>query len=97
MANVPLTSCQFRTKAHGIVFAIALAVQMLIAPNETSAKGGRFSLHSAFSPVSRAEAGTVTSSPSRATTSEPLNFGACGGKRYRDPNTHKCRGPADIR
>ena len=23
-------------------------------------------------------------------------LGGCGGKRYRDPQTHQCRGPADI-
>ena len=23
-------------------------------------------------------------------------LGDCGAKRYRDPVTHKCRGPADI-
>jgi hypothetical protein len=23
-------------------------------------------------------------------------LGGCGAKRYRDPSTHKCRGPADI-
>jgi hypothetical protein len=23
-------------------------------------------------------------------------LGGCGAKRYRDPQTHKCRGPADF-
>jgi hypothetical protein len=23
-------------------------------------------------------------------------FGGCGARRYRDPQTHKCRGPADF-
>jgi len=93
MGNVPLTP-KFRFKGRGIFFAIALVV--LMSPHETSAKGGYFTLHSAWSPVSRAEAGTVTSSPAKATTAEPLSFGGCGGKRYRDHNTHKCRGPADF-
>src|SRR5262245_17431529 len=81
---------------HYIALAVTLATLMSITPHEASARGGFFSLHSGFSPVSRAEAGTVTSSPPRATTPEPLNFGGCGGRRYRDPNTHKCRGPADL-
>jgi len=24
------------------------------------------------------------------------NFGGCGHGRYREPGTHKCRGPADF-
>jgi len=23
-------------------------------------------------------------------------LGGCGGKRYRDPQTHRCRGPSDL-
>lgn len=23
-------------------------------------------------------------------------LGGCGGKRYRDPQSHRCRGPADL-
>jgi hypothetical protein len=23
-------------------------------------------------------------------------FGGCGGRRVRDPQTHQCRGPADV-
>ena len=30
----------------------------------------------------------------RVTAGELL--GGCGGKRYRDPQTHQCRGPADL-
>jgi hypothetical protein len=95
MGNVPLISHDFRLKGRGIVLAVALA-GLLMSPHEVAAKGGVFSLHSAWSPVSRAEAGTIISSPPKATTTEPLNFGGCGGKRYRDPNTHRCRGPADL-
>jgi hypothetical protein len=97
-------SCIFTlkpTKSHdasgrSIALAVTLATLISIAPHEASAKGGYFTLHSAWSPISRAEAGTVTSSPPKATTTEPLSFGGCGGRRYRDPNTHQCRGPADF-
>jgi hypothetical protein len=76
---------------RSIALAATLAILMLIAPHEASAKGGPFHL---FPAVSRAEAATtVTSSRPEETTA---TFGGCGGKRYRDPNTHRCRGPADF-
>ena len=47
-----------------------------------------------LSRISRAEAAPITSSRTEPTT-ERLGVG-CGGKRYRDPITHRCRGPADF-
>jgi hypothetical protein len=93
--NTPLTPAKFPFDGRSIGLSVTLAMLMLIVPHEASAKGGTF-LHSAWSLVSRAEAGTVTASPTKPTTTEPLSFGGCGGKRYRDPNTHQCRGPADF-
>jgi hypothetical protein len=88
MGNVPLTS-KFCFEGRGIFFAVALAV--LVSPHEASAKGGVFHL---FPAVVGAEAATTT------TTSRPepptVILGGCGGKRYRDPNTHRCRGPGDF-
>jgi hypothetical protein len=78
---------------RGIALAVTLATLMLTAPREASAKGGTFHLWSAFG---RAEAATITTPSHGQRQQEPLTLGGCGGKRYRDPNTHKCRGPADL-
>ena len=77
---------------HSIALAVTLAIMVAIAPHEASAKGGVFHLLTAWSPV-RAEAGTGT----HVSRPESLNvFGGCGGRRSMDPNTHRCRGPADL-
>jgi hypothetical protein len=94
--NTPLTSAKTPFDGRSIGLAITLAILMSIAPHKASAKGGTDLHQSAWSPVSRAEAATVTPSQPEATTTETLGFGGCGGKRYRDPNTHQCRGPADF-
>jgi hypothetical protein len=77
---------------RGIALAVSLAVFTLIASHEALAKGGTFHLFSA------AQAATVTSPRTEATTEThpPVIFGSCGGRRIRDPNTHRCRGPADF-
>lgn len=85
--RAPLTSDKFSLNGLSISLAVTLAVLMSIAPREASAKGGTFHL------FSTAEAATVTSARKEATSE---TFGSCGGKRYRDPNTHRCRGPADF-
>jgi hypothetical protein len=93
--GAPLTSDKSLFNGRSIAVAVTLSILMSIAPRAASAKGGTFHLWTAWSPVSRAEAGTrtVTSSRTEETTE---TLGGCGGKRYRDPNTHRCRGPADF-
>ena len=81
--------CQLNDRS--VALAVTLAMLMSIAPQEASAKGGTFHLWDAWS-VSRAQAATLNSSRTEPTT---LTLGGCGGKRYRDPITHRCRGPAD--
>jgi hypothetical protein len=88
--DTPLTSGKFPLNGRSIAMALTLAILMVIAPDEASARGGPFHLFPAVSP---AEAKAVTSSRPEETT---VTFGGCGGKRYRDPNTHRCRGPADV-
>ena len=91
--DTPLTSGKFPLNGRGIALALTLAILMLIAPREASARGGPFHL------FPRAEAATVAPSRTEAATVTPSRtetFGGCGGKRYRDPNTHRCRGPADF-
>ena len=90
--TVPLTTGKLSLGGPSIALAVTLAMPMAIAPHEASAKGGTF-LWSHLSPVSRAEAKTETSSRPEVT---PLTIRGCGGKRYRDPNTHKCRGPGNF-
>ena len=77
---------------RGLVLAVTLAILMLTAPHEALAKGGVIHLFSA------AQAAIVTSPRTEATTEthSPTIFGSCGGRRIRDPNTHRCRGPADF-
>ena len=97
--NTPLTSAKFPFDGRSIAFAASLAILMLIAPHEASAKGGTFHLWTAWSHVttSRAEAGTGASGSRPASKTQPLGvLSGCGGKRYRDPNTGQCRGPADF-
>lgn len=77
---------------RGIALAVTSATLMLTAPHEALAKGGTFHLFSA------AQAATINSPRTEATTETrpPTIFGPCGGRRVREPNTNRCRGPADF-
>ena len=88
----PLTFGKRRLDVRSIALAATVAILMPIAPHEASARGGPLHLLDAWA-VSRAQAATGTASRNEPTT-ETLS--ACGGKRYRDPITHRCRGPADF-
>ena len=90
--NAPLAPGKFPLQCRSIALAV-IAILMLIAPHEASAKGGIKS--NTFNPFSRAEAATITSSPTVPHATTPT-LGGCGGKRYRDPYTHQCRGPSDF-
>ena len=89
----PLTSGKCQLNGRSITLAVTLAILMSIAPHEASARGGPLHLLDAWA-VSRAQAATGSASRNEPTT-ETLGVG-CGGKRYRDPTTHRCRGPADF-
>jgi hypothetical protein len=83
-----------RVSGHSIVLAVTLAIMVAIAPHQALAKGGVLHL---FSTSERAEAATPAASSRSETKTEPLGiFGGCGGRRYMAPDTHRCRGPADI-
>ena len=77
---------------RGIALVLALAILIPTAPREALARGGAFHLFSG------AQAATVNSPRTEATTETrtPIVFGSCGGRRIRDPKTHRCRGPADF-
>ena len=86
-----LTSGKRQLNGCSIALAVTLAILISTVPHEAFAKGGTFHLFSS------AQAATIISprtEPARPVTIETL--GSCGGKRYRDPNTHRCRGPADF-
>jgi hypothetical protein len=89
----PLTSGKYPLSGRSTVLAVTLTILAAVAPHEASARGGPLHLLDAWA-VSRAEAATGTASRKEPTT-ETLGVG-CGGKRYRDPITHRCRGPADF-
>lgn len=63
----------------------------LVTPDPTLAKGGYMRppqlqpFHASLAPAL----------PSVALPAGPL-IGGCGPKRYLDPQTHHCRGPADL-
>jgi len=80
---------------HAAARSIGIATVTIltsVASYEAFAKGG---IKSDEHPIiSSAEAATINLS--KATTTETVGFGGCGGRRYRDPNTHRCRGPADF-
>ena len=75
---------------RSVALAITLAILMPIAPNGASAKGGG-PLHLFAFYMARSV--STTGSVVEATA---VVLGGCGGKRYRDPNTHRCRGPAEF-
>jgi hypothetical protein len=87
-----LTSDKCQLNGRSVTLAASLAILMSIAPHEASAKGG---MKMCCLIIPRAEAAPTTSSRTEPKT-ETLGFGGCGGKRYRDPITHRCRGPANF-
>ena len=90
--NAPFTFGKFSLNGRSIALAVTLAIPMSIAPHEASAKGG---MKMCCLIIPRAEAATINSKPLEPHAPTVI-FGGCGGKRYRDPITHQCRGPADF-
>jgi hypothetical protein len=68
--------------------AIIFAAPILVAPTMAIGAGGNVRLP----PPHPITAGV----PSQQVSPSEL-LGGCGRGRYRDPETHRCRGPADIR
>jgi hypothetical protein len=79
----------FGTVLAGVVAAIALVV-----PTGVLAAGAYMR-----KPPVKVTASMIPSlpdlSPSTGITASQI-LGGCGGRRTRDPQTHKCRGPADF-
>ena len=85
-----LASDKCQPNGRSIALAVTVVILMSVAPHQGSAKGG---IKSFCCFTTRAEAAPITSPHSQPTT---VTIGGCGGKRYRDPITHHCRGPADF-
>ena len=69
-------------------FAIIAAASTLVASSPALGKGGY---------IRRSEPIPMELTTGSLPQAPPLyNFGGCGRGRYRDPGTHKCRGPADF-
>lgn len=93
MTIAPLRSGECLLHRRGVALAVTSVSVMSIAPHQASAKGGTFHLGTF---VLGAEAAPLISSRTETAKPDPLSFGGCGGKRYRDPNTHRCRSPSDF-
>ena len=87
-----LTSDKCQLDGRSIALAVTLAILMSVTPHQASAKGGIKSC--CF--ISRAEAAPIISPTPAQSNPTTEALGGCGGKRYRDPITHHCRGPADF-
>ena len=66
---------------------LGLAIVFATPTGLTFAKGAPTVFHTSGPP----------DAPSTQDRAAPVSFlGGCGHGRYRDPNTHQCRGPADF-
>ena len=72
---------------------IGLALTFSLAADLAFAKGG-YVRPPQLVPF-RASVVPLPSLPTVSLPAGPL-IGGCGPKRYRDPQTHQCRGPADV-
>jgi len=70
------------------VGVLSLAVVFAAPGGSAFAKGSPTVFHNS---------GPLNAAPSRQERAAPISFlGGCGHGRYRDPNSHQCRGPADF-
>jgi hypothetical protein len=71
-----------------LLYLLMLLALVFLVPSDAQGKGGT-NMHE-----------KLPNSNANVPTSQPplLNegFSGCGRGRYRDPRTHKCRGPADF-
>jgi hypothetical protein len=72
-----------------------ILVLMLSLPGAASA--GQLSLYGPFDQTHNGLRGGPARSASAATVTSSDVLAGCGRGRYRDPTTHQCRGPADLR
>lgn len=61
------------------------------------ANAGQFSLYGAFDRTHNGQRGGPAPAPPVSDTASNDVLAGCGRGRYRDPTTHQCKGPADLR
>ena len=71
-----------------LLFPLMLLALVFWVPGDAQGKGGTNMHEKLVEP----KANVPTPQPPLLNES----FGGCGRGRYRDPRTHKCRGPADF-
>jgi hypothetical protein len=76
---------------------LALVTVSTAAVGSHSQAAGSFQTKPAFATVVTAGVAPATPSVSVPNVSAGDLVGGCGRGRVRDPQTHQCRGPADIR
>lgn len=81
-----------------VIALSAVLALIIVSPTTAFAGGGPLHLYGPFQhppnqeppPISHASTLTLPSF-------SPGDLSGCGRGRFRDPKTHQCRGPADIR
>jgi hypothetical protein len=87
-AMTPASTASANERHRLLLCLLMLLALVFLVPGNAQGKGGT-NMHEK---LSEPKASEPTSQP-------PLlneGFGGCGRGRYRDPRTHKCRGPADF-
>ena len=95
--GVKTSSCLLEGTTMCRINLLALIVAFTAAMCSPSKAAGSFQTKPAFSRVVTAGVAVRTSSISVPDFSARDLVGGCGRGRIRDPQTHTCRGPADIR
>jgi hypothetical protein len=79
------------------IYMLVLTVALTIASWSNSEAAGSFQTKPAFQAVVTAGIAPAVPSVALPNVSAGDLVGGCGRGRVRDPQTHSCRGPADIR
>jgi hypothetical protein len=79
---------------HRLLSAFIAAAMILVAP--ACALGGGSYTKKPPVTVAASTASSLPAAPQASELTASQILGGCGGRRTRDPVTHKCRGPADF-
>jgi hypothetical protein len=79
------------------IYLLVLTVALTVASWSNSHAAGSFQTKAAFQTVVTAGIAPVVPTVALPNVSAGDLVGGCGRGRIRDPQTHACRGPADIR
>jgi hypothetical protein len=76
---------------------VMLLTALVALPWSSCQAVGSFQTRPAFAIVTRGDDSPLPPATTQPTVSVSAFFGRCGKGRVSDPQTHGCRGPADIR